>query len=157
VRTLSRRARGGPFFGRLLPEADDIADNLEESAFLLTLLPEHGGPAPLQEALQGLAALDVTGAREWVKCLESAAHVRRGGDREDLQDFLEAVDRVVEIEHETDRAQRLVTAALYREAGDWREMQLVGSIAGTLEQAADSLARCALSLRDHLLGEVMAG
>ncbi|HVP69419.1 MAG TPA: DUF47 family protein [Anaeromyxobacteraceae bacterium] len=157
VRSLSHRARGGPFFGRLLAEADDIADNLEESAFLLTLIPRGGGKPSLRDALQGLAALLVTGTREWVKCLESASHVRRGGDREDLQDFLEAVDRVVEVEHETDRAERLVTAAVYRDAEDWREMQLVGAIADTLEQAADSLARSALSLRDHLLGEVMTG
>jgi len=157
VRSLSRRASGGPFFGRLLAEADDIADSLEESAFLLTLIPEGSGKPSLRDALQGLAALLVTGTREWVKCLESASHVRRGGDREDVQDFLEAVDRVVEVEHETDRAERLVTAAVYRDAEDWRELHLVGAIAGTLEQAADSLARSALSLRDHLLGEVMTG
>ena len=157
VRGLARHSPGAAVYVRLVTEADDVADNLEEAAFLLTLgLPQSGAGA-FEGRLQALAALLVTGSREWVKCLESAVHVRRGGAREDLQDFLEAVERVVTIEHQTDDAQREVTAALFVEAVDWRQLNLVLLIAQSLEQAADSLARCALTLRDHVLGEVMTG
>jgi hypothetical protein len=142
VRGLARRSPGAQVYPRLLAEADDVADNLEEAAFLLTLGSTGTGAGSYEGRLQALAALLVTGSREWVKCLESATHVRRGGAREDLQDFLEAVDRVV-------------TVGLFATALDWRQLNLVLLVAQSLEQAADSLARSALTLRDHVLGEVM--
>jgi uncharacterized protein Yka (UPF0111/DUF47 family) len=156
VRGLARHSPGAQVFARLVAEADDVADNLEEAAFLLTLAPAARNPGGFEERLQALAGLLVTGAREWVKCLESTTHIRRGGAREDLQDFLESVDRVVTVEHQSDDAQREVTGALFTDAVDWRQLNLVLLVAQSLEQAADSLARCALTLRDHVLGEVMA-
>jgi hypothetical protein len=155
VRGLARRSPGAQVYPRLLAEADDVADNLEEAAFLLTLGSTGTGAGSYEGRLQALAALLVTGSREWVKCLESATHVRRGGAREDLQDFLEAVDRVVTVEHQSDDAQREVTVGLFATALDWRQLNLVLLVAQSLEQAADSLARSALTLRDHVLGEVM--
>jgi len=157
VRGLARQSPGAAVYARLVTEADNVADGLEEAAFFLTLAPPRTGAGAFEGRLQSLASLLVTGSREWVKCLEAAAHVRRGGAREDLQDFLEAVERVVTVEHQTDDAQREVTASLFTDAVDWRQLNLVMLIAQSLEQAADSLARCALTLRDHVLGEVMTG
>jgi hypothetical protein len=157
ARWLARRSPGANVYANLLSEADDAVDGLEEAAFLMTLAPGGVGREPFQEPLQALGALLVSGTQEWVKCLESAAHVKRGAAREDLQDFLEAIDRVVTVEHQTDDAQRAVTRALFRHAADWRQFSLLGLISQSLEESVDALARCALLLRDHFLGEVMTG
>jgi uncharacterized protein Yka (UPF0111/DUF47 family) len=56
---------------RLLGEADDAADVLEETAFLLTLVAVRSDPKNIA-LLEGLADLVRRGAREYVRCLEDA-------------------------------------------------------------------------------------
>jgi hypothetical protein len=78
-----------------------------------------------------------------------------GGERENMQQFLEAVDRMVTIEHQTDEPERAVTVALIKSDIDCRHLHLVNGVAGHLESAADALLRASLMLCDHVLGEVM--
>jgi uncharacterized protein Yka (UPF0111/DUF47 family) len=155
TRALVQQSHKPCIYLALLREADDAADALEEAAFLMTLLSKVAPPGPLLEPLHSLAALLVGGAQEMVKLIEAAGHVHRDGAREDLQDFLEAVDRIVGIEHETDSAQRAMTSALILEAPDFRALQLLLLLANALEEAADALLRSALVLRDHLLNDVV--
>jgi len=92
-----------------------------------------------------------------VKTVECAAWVQRSATREDVNDFLEAVDRTVGLEHETDALEREVTAGLLRSGGgDGRLLRLYGDLAGCIEESADALRSSALMLRDHVLGEVLA-
>jgi len=72
-----------------------------------------------------------------------------------MQQFLEAVDRMVTIEHQTDEQERAVTVALIKSDIDCRHLHLVNGIAGHLESAADALLRASLMLRDRVLGEVI--
>ena len=72
-----------------------------------------------------------------------------------MQQFLEAVDRVASIEHETDERERAVTTVLVGSDIDCREFHVIGGISSHLESAADALLRASLMLRDHILGEVM--
>ncbi|MGQ9369748.1 DUF47 domain-containing protein [Azospirillum sp. ST 5-10] len=155
TRALLERGRGHGAFRPLLENADDAIDGLEETAFLLTLLPEVGPAAALCPVQQELAGLLVDAAQEYVKAVEAARHVRRGGAREDLTDFLEAVDRIVTLERRTDDVHRRVKAGLLRDAADFRQLHLFTETARTLEEAADALMRAALILRDHVLGDVM--
>jgi uncharacterized protein Yka (UPF0111/DUF47 family) len=157
VRSLVRRLRKPEIFRELMHEADDAADSLEEAAFLATFLPKLGVERKLVAPVEELSGLLVEGARELVKMFEAAAHVRRDGSRDDLQDFLEAVDRLIAIEHETDRVERAARGALLLGAPDFRVLELVGNLARTLEEAADALSRTALMLRDHIVNDVMGG
>ena len=157
ARSLAGRAPRAATLLRLVVEADDAADGLEESAFLLTLLPAPERAGAFSAPLLALAALLPAAARAWAECVHAAGQIRRGGERRIIDGFLEAVESVATAEHRTDDAQRSVTAALFKEPLENRQLQLVLLIAQTLEQVADSLAHCALSLRDHLLGEVIAG
>ena len=95
-------------------------------------------------------------AQEYVKIVECAAWVQRGATREDVNDFLEAVDRIVELEHKTDTLEREVTAELLRTGSDGRSLRLYGDLAGLIEESADALSNSALMLRDHVLGVVLA-
>jgi uncharacterized protein Yka (UPF0111/DUF47 family) len=157
VRTVSRRDATGEMFTRLLAQADDVADGLEEASFLLTLLSPAARGALRGHPLLKLAEGLVSAAEEWGRCVAAAGRVRRGGDRGAVQPFLEAVERVVVLEHASDDTQRTVTAALFRGGLDGPALQLLLMVAQALEEGADALARCAQSLRDHLLRDVMPG
>jgi len=157
VRSLVRRMNKPEIYRDLLHEADDAADALEEAAFIATFLPKLDAAPELLAPVGQLADLLVEGARELVKMFEAAGQVRRDGAREDFDDFLEAVDRLIHIEHETDRIEREARGRLLMRAPDFRVLELVGTLARLLEEAADSLSRTALILRDHLVNNVMAG
>jgi uncharacterized protein Yka (UPF0111/DUF47 family) len=157
ARTLARRSPGAEVYVRILGEADDAADDLEEVAFLMTLLPEGDRCEPWHPALGELGRLLVEGSREFVKCVEAAAHVHRGAAREDVQDFLEAVDRIVTLEHKSDEVERQAVALLVKSGASSSELYLAGQVAARLESAADVLTRSALMLRDHVLGDVLPG
>ncbi len=153
AREALRNAESGEFFRTLLEDADDVADELEEAAFHLTLLQQTGG-TELLPPLEHLAGLLVQGAQEYVKALEIARDVRRGGAREDMQDFLDAIHRLTALEKRSDEAERSVEAKAAA-ASDFRVLHFVTEAARNLEQAADALMHCGLRLRDNVLGEVL--
>ena len=157
TRDSARHAVTGAFFRTLVEAADDAADDLEEAAFHLAVLPEVPRDRQLTQPLERLGELLVQGSQEYVKAVEIARHVRRGGAREDMQDFLEAIYRIVALEQRTDEAERNVEASVAANAADFRTLYVLAEAAKNLEQAADGLMHCGLKLRDQVLGEVMSG
>jgi uncharacterized protein Yka (UPF0111/DUF47 family) len=155
TRLTVRRIPGTEVFRRILEVADDAVDDLEDSAFLAGLLSCHATPLDLPAPPLGLADLLVDGARAFQLAIDSAQYVHRGGERENMQKFLEAVDHLATIEHQTDEREREVTAALVGSDVDCRHLHLLSGIATHFESAADALLRASLILRDHVLGEVM--
>jgi uncharacterized protein Yka (UPF0111/DUF47 family) len=154
LRSTVRRIAGTEIFCRIVETADDAADHLEDAAFLAKLLAECAPPAELPEPLLILADLLADGAQAFRRTIETAQYVRQGGERDAVQRFLEAADRLVTVEHQTDERQRAVMTALMKGTPDCRQLFLVNSIAHHLEAAADALLRASLKLRDHLLAEV---
>ncbi|MBK9086789.1 MAG: DUF47 family protein [Sterolibacteriaceae bacterium] len=152
ARGLNQHAERVEFYRNLIEVADDIADELEEAAFHLTLLPRDAADGALHEALYSLAALSVSGAQEYLKALETARSVRRGGPREDTQDFLESIHRIMAAERQSDDAQRAVKRAMVAQARDFRELYAFAECARSLEAAADALMHTGLQLRDYVLG-----
>jgi uncharacterized protein Yka (UPF0111/DUF47 family) len=154
----SRKARGrsdesGPILD-LLVTADDSADGLEEAIYWSSLLGD-AVPADSAVRLQALAGLLVQGAQEYLKAVENARCLHRASSREQVQDFLQAVDRVVTLEHESDDAHRLVRAGVLTFAGDFKQWYLVNGVSDRLEESADALMRSVLLLRDYILSEVL--
>ncbi len=148
---LRDQSGGVHLLARLLSEADEIADALEEAAFLLTLVPrgiDSGGMSPLTD----LANLVCRGSRDYVRCLECARALPREPVRSDVEEVLVAVDRLVDLEHASDGAERAVTAALVRTAEDFRALHVLSAIAHHFEQASDGLTRCGVIVRDYVLG-----
>ena len=103
----------------------------------------------------GLRVL-VGGAQEYLKALTTARHVHRGGDRDDMRDFLEAVHRITAVEHESDEAQRSIKSALLASESDARGLFVVAEVARNLEEASDALMYSGLVLRNHVMGAVAA-
>jgi uncharacterized protein Yka (UPF0111/DUF47 family) len=150
-RTVVEQAAGGGVLARLLGEADDVADGLEEAAFLLTLGPAAGASHTCLDLLRELADLITSGAQGYVKCLESARDAHRLGTHDDVEDLLVAVDAVIAFEHQSDERERTVKAHLLDVTHDFRELHVLSEVAGCLGDAADGLARSALIVRDYVL------
>lgn len=143
-------------FAAILEQADDAADSLEEVAFLLNLVAPAELRGELQQPLHSLADLVVEGSQALVRALECAAHIRRGADRQDIQEFLQAVDRLIQVEHRTDLVERqMVTTLVQAPDPGAQALYLLSRMAETLEQSTDSLCRCALMLKDHLFREAI--
>jgi uncharacterized protein Yka (UPF0111/DUF47 family) len=140
-------------FVNLLEAADDVADQLEDVAFLLSLLAEGKADGVALEALQTLADVVMEAVQEWVKALGHATHLKAPGSREDTDDFLIAIDRVAELEHQADDAERALTKAAIKEARDFRQLHLYAAIGAGLEASADALKYASYILRDHVLGD----
>lgn len=140
---------------RIIETADDATDDLEEAAFLIGLFPAGEPALSCAEPLQQLAGQVLDGAREWAKVVVNAIGLRRNADREEAEDFLVAVDRVVRIERDTDRSLRRVTASLVSRPPDLARFHLASEIARALEHAADRLTHAALALHDHVLTDVL--
>jgi uncharacterized protein Yka (UPF0111/DUF47 family) len=155
TRLTVRRIPGTEVFRRILEVADDAADDLEDSAFLAGLLSTRATCTELPAPLIGLANLLVDGAQAFQRAIGAGQYVHRGGPRENMQQFLEAIDHVVTVEHQTDERERAVTVALISADIDCRHLRLIDGIASHLESAADALLGASLLLRDHILGEVM--
>jgi uncharacterized protein Yka (UPF0111/DUF47 family) len=155
ARSVTSQAVPTDFFRSVVETADNVADELEDAAFNLTLLPPLHEHTDGQSGLSALGELVVHGTQEYVKAVESARHVRRGGAREDVQDFLAGIHRIQKIEHDADEAQRSIKRELLGGACEPRALFTLLAIARNLEQAADALMHCAMQLRDHVLGEVL--
>ena len=154
ARAAARRADGMSFFAALIESSDDVADDLEDAAFNLTLAAGKGQcqmPPPLAELADHL----VQSAREYVMLLETARHIRRGGSREDTQDFLESFHRIASLEHQCDDAQRALKRVLLAEDGRFADIYGALEAGRKLEHASDHLMRVAITLRDHILGQVV--
>lgn len=155
MRAAVRRISGTEIFCRIVETADDAADALEDASFLARLLFDCAPPASLPEPLLALADLLAEGSEAYRRTMEAAQYVRHGGERDAVQRFLEAAERVVTIEHLTDERQRAVTTVLMKDRLDPRQLHLLTAIAQHLEEAADALLHASLRLRDHIMGEVM--
>ncbi len=153
---VKRRPEYGAF-RPLIEASDDAADELEEAVFLLGMLAAAKPDGPVLEPLRTLAGLLDEAAREWVKALAHAAHVKDPGTADDTDDFLTAIDRIAALEHEADDVERALTEAAVRHAADFRQLHLYAALGTKLEAASDALMHASLVLRDHVLAELAGG
>ncbi len=154
TRSAASRATGGEALAGHLTTQDDAIDAFEEALFQLTLLSRDGAPV-IRPVLEPLASLAVVAGQEHLKALEIARLVLDDARPDDIEDFLLAIDRVVELEHDADRADRTARASITVAAPDFRTLQVVNDISRALEDATDALMRSALQLRDRILAEVI--
>ena len=153
VRRSSRlldQTNDGHLLRRLLSQADDVADALESTSFMLTVVPPNTDQKSIA-MLEELAELVNRGAREYVRCLEDARDLSHTANRVEIEKFLVAVDQLAELRHQVGSAERIVRERLIRSAPDFRELHVASAIAQGFDQAAHTLARCSLIVRDYVL------
>lgn len=155
ARELAKQSEQADAVRQLLEVADDIADELEEAAFHLTLLKADVPGEEIRVPLAKLARLLVEGTQEYLKAIENARSIQHSGSADDMHDFLESIHRIVAIEQESDMVQREVRKALVSAAKDYRQAFIITECAKKLESAADALMHTGMILRDQILGKIM--
>lgn len=139
----------------LLVLSDDVADSLEEISFMMTLISPKGITERIYEPLNDLADLALQCSREYLKTVENARYVHRGNSRDEMEDFLQSIDKIITIEHRADEANRIVRIAIMREATDFKELHLFSEISKNIEDAVDTLTKLSLRIREYVLEDLM--
>lgn len=136
--------------------ADDAVDELEEAAALLELAAGLPLSAVFVADVRALTDLALASAQELVRCVECAASITRADVRDDLDEFMQALEQLIAVEHAADTAQRAARRTLVlTPAADPSQALLLRDLSQALEQATDAHAHAGQMLRAYLLEEVM--
>jgi uncharacterized protein Yka (UPF0111/DUF47 family) len=120
------RLDAGRTIEQLVNGIEDVVDELEQAAFIASLLPEQVSDAILTPE----------------------------GRRADSEDALAAVDRLTEVEHQADAGERSVTTQVLRGGLDFASSTAALELARALERATDRMAGFGHLLRDHVLADL---
>lgn len=137
---------------RLVDLIEQAIDELEEAAFIATLIPVGAAPDLLDSLLE-LCDIVIAGTESAVIGTAAAAEIPEG-QRIDFEDALAAVMQLIEAEHRGDAAERATTTKVLTGSYDLKTSLSILSVAHPLERATDQLARFGHSLRDHILADV---
>lgn len=157
MRTALQRHPSRERFVRLVVLADDVADALEEAAFLVSLLDEHAGsPAErVRQALLRLSDTALSAVQDYVRALAIARTLGQPrADQHDLDDsseFLDATWRVVLAEIRCDEELRAARRLILRDLKVPAELMLASDLASALELASDRLMSVSYALRSIVL------
>jgi len=145
-----RQLRWQPI-ARLAEQSDDVADALEEAAFLISLIADHhlkGWNAEVRKVLTRLAATVLEATQDYVKALAIARTLGSDSEAVDNDAFLGATWQVLQAERQCDAllrdARRVILGALL----DAPSLMLANDLAAAFEAASDYLLTAAYSLRD---------
>jgi len=137
---------------RLVDRIEEAIDELEQAAFVVSLVPSTLAPA-LLEPLAALCAAAVNGAEAAAGGVAAAAEVPEGHGV-DSEDALAAVSRLIEAEHKADDAERAVTAIVLRDEFDLKTALSVLELARAIERSTDRLAGFGHLLRERVLADL---
>ncbi|NTW92208.1 MAG: hypothetical protein HGA40_02030 [Methanoregulaceae archaeon] len=151
VRSLSRRIEAAGFYSELILVADDAIDYLEEATFFATLIPTMTSSRKVTAEITSLAEIAVRSSQEFLKALMASQYIRRGYSREEMQDFLRPVDRVIGLERECDDALRRSEKLILMESTDAKEMQVFLEVARMIEESTNSFMKAVYTIRDNVL------
>ena len=144
-------------FARLMERSDDVADALEEAAFVLSLVADghhQGWGKAVRTALQALADAVLTATQDHVKAVAVASTLGEGSDADDHDDYVDALWRVLQAERQCDELLRTTRRALAREVSDAASLTLGNELAAALELASDGLLALEYGLRAHAFRHV---
>ncbi|PXW98696.1 uncharacterized protein Yka (UPF0111/DUF47 family) [Sphaerotilus hippei] len=136
---------------RLIEKSDDVADALEEAAFLISLAAEHplqGWNDDVRQSLGQLAAMVLQATQDHVKALAIARTLGSDSEAADNDAFLVATWQVLQAERQCDALLRTARRTMLAVVRDAPSLMLANDLAGTLELASDRLLAAAYTLRD---------
>ena len=136
----------------LVNQIEDAIDDLEQAAFMASLVPADAPPA-LLACLAELCAATVAGAEAAAAGVTAAAEVP-DGHRVDAEDTLAAIGRLIDVEHRADAAERMVTAEILTGEFDLKTALSILELARALERSTDRMAAFGHLLREHVLADL---
>ncbi|MBC8119683.1 MAG: phosphate transport regulator [Burkholderiaceae bacterium] len=136
---------------RLAQQSDDVADALEEAAFLISLIADDhlkGWNADVREVLARLAATVLQATQDHVKALAIARTLGSASESVDNDAFLEATWHVLQAEKRCDMLLRDARRLILGKINDAPSLVLANDLAAALESASDYLLNASYALRD---------
>jgi len=136
---------------KLVEQSDDVADALEEAAFLISLIADHhlkGWNDEVRKALARLAAIVLQATQDQVKALAIARTLGSNSDAVDNDGFLSATWRVLQAERQCDALLRDARRVILGAVEDAPSLMLANDLAAALELASDRLLAASYALRD---------
>jgi uncharacterized protein Yka (UPF0111/DUF47 family) len=150
-----RQLRWQPI-ARVAQQSDDVADALEEAAFLISLIADDhlkGWNADLREILAQLAATVLQATQDHVKAVAIARTLGSDSETADNDAFLAATWQVLQAERQCDSMLRDARRLILRAINDAPSLLLANDLAAALEEASDRLLIAAYALRDVAFGK----
>ena len=151
ARAEARRISKSSTLLRFFERADDAADHLEDAVAILPLIVGAITVAKDMEPIREMADQMVESVQEFVRCLENGINVSRSDTQADMDDFLNAVDRMVDLEHQADDLFRSAREKVVVTADNFRELFLLMELANMIESATNSLNHGAQILRTSIM------
>jgi len=148
------RTGAGRTIEHVINTAEDTIDELEQAAFIASLMPADL-PDELLNPLAELCAAAISGTEAAVAGAAAAADVP-DGQRVDSDDALAAIGRLADVEHKADQLERALTATVLRGNFDLKTALSALELARALERATDRLARFGHLLHQHMLADLSA-
>jgi hypothetical protein len=154
ARSEAARLSADPTIAQLVNRVEDAIDDLEQAAFIASLVPAGVEPAVLAP-LVDLCATATSAAEAAASGIGAAAEVTEGR-RQDSEDALAAVGRLIDAEHAADACERKVTALVLRGGLGLGTSLAVLEFTRAVERATDRLAGFGHLLRQHVLADLSA-
>lgn len=154
----SRNPHRQPFL-RIIESADDVADALEEAAFLFSLIAEgrhKGWTADIRAALLRLSGQVLDATQDHVRALAIARALGENSTADDHAEFLTVCWRVVNAERACDALTRDLRRLLVGSIEDAATLQLATDFGAALEESTDALLRTGYALRNLILARIGA-
>jgi uncharacterized protein Yka (UPF0111/DUF47 family) len=138
-------------FGRIVELSDDIADDLEDAAYLISLIAgghQQGWHAEVRQSLCQLADEVLAAMQEHIKALAIARSLSVTSDAGDGDAFVAASWNVLYAERKCDELFRQGRRILLDTTTDAATLILTNDLASTLESASDRLLAAGYALRE---------
>jgi uncharacterized protein Yka (UPF0111/DUF47 family) len=152
ARSAMARTHASPVILNLVDTVESTIDELEQAAFLASLVPRELDPA-LLAPLRELAATAIAGTEAAICGVEAAAGLA-DGESADSDDALAATGRLVDLEHAADIAERAATSLALMGDFDCKTALSVIELARALERATDLLAAIGHQLHAHVMADL---
>ncbi|MDO5678771.1 MAG: phosphate transport regulator [Pelistega sp.] len=162
ARDLAERQPQWQPLATLIECSDEVADQLEEACFILSVLAEHfvassekiAWAKGLRDVFGQLSESVVSATQDYIKSLVLSKMLADSNVLEDQREYLRTIWLVQQEERHADELLRSVRHALvlhYREHADAVVLNLSNEFAAAMENASDALLVLTYNLRDYAL------
>jgi uncharacterized protein Yka (UPF0111/DUF47 family) len=151
IRLTIKRSNASSVFEEFVSRADDAADSMEETLFLLTLVSKQDIIGDFYEPILELAELATHSSMEYLKLIKNATIIDKASTREQIDDFLQTIDKIITIEHQADDVNRSVKAAILNDSNNFKQLHILDEISNNIEEVTDSMMKSAVLIRDYVM------
>jgi len=148
------RLGGSPIVGQLVTATEQAIDELEQAAFIASLMPREVTSSALVP-LADLCATTIACAETAASGLDAATAVSEG-KRVDADDAFASATRLIDLEHAADVAERSITSLVFCGDLDWKSALSVLELGRALERATDQMAAIGHLLHTHVMADLSA-